>query len=105
MDERTEKLKELLSDEAFAKQILSAESAESVQAMLEEKGVSLTIEEIEKTGELLEHYAEGQDGELSEDDLEGVAGGVDLSSLGLPLAVVGTFGLALLGYKAIRRGW
>ena len=98
-------MKELLADETFSRQLIAAESEEEVQKMLADKGVSLSLDEIKAIGDLLDKHAGNDDGTLSEDDLEQVAGGADFSSLGVPALVFGTFGLALAGYKAIKKGW
>ncbi|MBR3631191.1 MAG: Nif11-like leader peptide family natural product precursor [Mogibacterium sp.] len=67
-----EQLTEIFSDEAFVKELLAADDVKAVQQMLEGKGLSLTEAEITAVQERLENY---NDGELSEDDLEDVAGG------------------------------
>ena len=67
-----ELLKEVLSDEAFAKSLIEMETHEDVQTALKEKGVDLSIEDIKAIQNLLVNQ---EDGELSEDDLENVAGG------------------------------
>ena len=41
-----ELLKEVLSDEAFAKSLIEMETPEDVQTALKEKGVDLSIEDI-----------------------------------------------------------
>ena len=70
-----EKIKEVFSDEAFVKELFSKETPEEVQAMLEDKDIELSIDEIVKLKELLEKKVENPDAELSDEDLEDVAGG------------------------------
>ncbi|MDO4744882.1 MAG: hypothetical protein Q4A86_05835 [Clostridia bacterium] len=84
-----EKMKEVFSDEAFVKSVLELETAAEVQAALKEKGVELTEEEILAIRKLLSKLESGEvtkeqlavwqkqaeDGELSEEALEQVAGG------------------------------
>lgn len=72
MDEN-EKLQSLLKDEAFVERILRM-TPEEVQKVLEEEGVHFTVEEIIQAGEMIKAIAEN-DGELSEEALENVAGG------------------------------
>ena len=83
-----EKLQEVLSDEAFAKELLQMEKPEDVQVALEKKDIDLTLDEIRQIGEYMNKVQNGEisqeqvqsmvDGELSEDELEEVAGGFGL---------------------------
>ena len=80
----TEKIKEVFSDEAFVKSLFELESAAAVQAALKEKGVEMTEEEILGIRDLLAKMENGEitaeqleSGELSEELLAQVAGGVD----------------------------
>ena len=96
-----ERIKEVFSDEAFVKELLSKETPEEVQAMLAEKDIDVTIDEIVKLRELIiKKLQKAQSGEeeLGDEDLEDVAGGVGmlatvaapvLSLMAIPLAVVG----------------
>ena len=70
-----ERIKEVFSDEAFVKELLSKETPEEVQAMLEDKDIEVSIAEIVKLRELLEKKAKNPDAELSDEDLEDIAGG------------------------------
>ena len=71
-----EKLNALLEDEAFLNKMLNAENPEQVSALFAENGITMSAKEVEILRSRLEN-AEG--GELSEDQLENVAGGVDLA--------------------------
>ncbi|MEE0110711.1 MAG: hypothetical protein UEP57_07505 [Oscillospiraceae bacterium] len=96
-----EKMKAVFADEAFMKQLFELETAAQVQAALKERGVELTEEEIlgirdfiikvergEISAEQLEKWAaQGENGELSEEALEQVAGG---SIIGAIIAIIGT---------------
>jgi len=73
MNENFDKIAALLEDTDFATAALSAESAEAVQKMFADKGVELSVTELEAVGNMLSDTAEG---ELDENDLEQVAGGV-----------------------------
>ena len=88
-----ERIKEVFADEAFVKELLSKETPEEVQAMLEDKDIDVSVAEIVKLRELLEKKAENPDAELSEEDLEDVAGGV------LPIFIA--FGLTIAGMAAV----
>ncbi len=71
----SDKLNALLEDEAFINKILNAEDPEQVSALFAENGVTLSVKEVE----ILRSRLENTDSdELSEDQLENVAGGVDL---------------------------
>ena len=103
-----EKVKAVFADEAFMKQLFELETAAQVQAALKERGVELTEEEIlgirdfiikvergEISAEQLEKWAaQGENGELSEEALEQVAGG-SITIAGL---------IALVGAKAAITG-
>ena len=90
------RLREVLSDEEFVKELLSMKSAEQVQDALEDKGITVTTDEIRQVGDLLRKAESGEisqetleaaaSGELSEAELEEVAGG---SLTALVLAFVG----------------
>lgn len=67
-----EKLKKVMSDEAYVKELLALETPEEVQASLEEKDVEMSLDEIKQATNLLSRYS---DGELSEDELAEIAGG------------------------------
>lgn len=86
MDERNVKIKELFSDAAFVGSLLEAENEQAVQKMLADKGLEMSIGEIELMGEMFEKSANGElnmeqleklanGGELSEDELSEAAGG------------------------------
>ena len=80
-----ERIKEVFADEAFVKELLSKETPEEVQAMLEDKDIEVSIAEIVKLRELLEKKAEDPNAELSDEDLEDVSGGC------LGVAVIASF--------------
>ena len=99
-------LKELFSDEAFVTSILEIDNAEDVQKALADKGLELSLKEITTIQKTLSE----EEGELSEDDLENVAGGVAITSIvcGLIIGASAASGAVTLG-KAVdnwtRRRW
>lgn len=103
-----ELLKEVLSDTDFAKSLAEMETPEEVQAALKEKGVDISLEDIAAIQNVLENQNEG---ELSEDDLENVAGGslTVMAALGIAsiigAAVGGTIKLGDSIDKWTRRRW
>ena len=103
------KLKEVFSDEAFVKGLFELESAGEVQAALKEKGIEfseeeiisirdflLKVEESDITKEQLEKWTvQLEDGELSEEELELVAGGIAIETVGFVV------GCAIIAYAAV----
>ena len=95
------KMKEIFADEAFVKSLMELESAAEVQEALKEKGIELTeddimalrdiilkVEEGEISREQLESWvAQAEDGELPEEMLELVSGGLLISSLLIGIAI------------------
>ena len=73
-----EKFMELLHTETFNKELMNCTSAEAVKELLDRNGVDFTMEEIDAilitVGNTLIKLEEN-DGELTEEDLEQVAGG------------------------------
>ncbi len=79
MEEKMKKLGEVMeANEGFAEELYGQETAEEAQALLKEKGLEFTLEEINQVHEALVKMTEAQASgkELSEDDLEEVAGGI-----------------------------
>ena len=75
-----EKFQKLIEDRAFAEKLLALESAREVQALLQENGVDLTLEDIEGIRKLWNLDGAENCGELDEEALEDVAGGASLFS-------------------------
>lgn len=76
----TEKMNELFQDETFVEKLLNKETDVEVKELLAENGVEISLEEISAIKKTVEARLEN-DSELSEDDLENVAGGSDVSDL------------------------
>ena len=83
MDERVSKLKELIANEDFAKELFGKQTAEEAQALLKDNGVEFTLDEVNQIGDGIRIIAKSQaaGGELSEDDLKSVSGGVDMGDI------------------------
>ena len=75
-----ERIKEVFSDEAFVKELLSRETPEEAQELLAEKDIDVSIEELVKLKDIivakLQAAESGESAELTEEELEDVAGGV-----------------------------
>ena len=86
MDEK--KIQEVFSDEAFVTTLFEAETAEEVQALVKEKGLEISLEEIEAIKSQLAKVNSGEG--LSADELDDVAGGAIIAIPGLvsPIAPV-----------------
>ncbi|NPV91238.1 MAG: Nif11-like leader peptide family natural product precursor [Firmicutes bacterium] len=67
-------IQEVFGDEAFVKNLLALETPEEVQAALQKKGVDFTVEDIVKVKDAIAKRQNAGE-ELSDEDLEGVAGG------------------------------
>ena len=75
------KLKEVFSDKAYVESIVKL-SAEDAAKSLQAKGVDVTAEDLMKVHDfILAHREELQNGELSEEALANVAGGMSASTV------------------------
>jgi hypothetical protein len=78
-----EKFAELIRDEAFAAALNNCGSAEAVKELLDKNGVDFSMEEIHAmlvvVGTLFQKLEEN-DGELTDEDLEQIAGGTAITS-------------------------
>lgn len=75
-----EKFNKLMEDEAFVDKLLAMETDKDIQAFLAENDVELSLEEIAAIKKGVEvRLSESE--ELSDDMLENVAGGSDVSDL------------------------
>lgn len=69
-----EKLKELLKDEAFVKELVEQETVEDAQKLLASKGVDISVDQLNEIHKgVAARLEEGE--ELSDEQLENVAGG------------------------------
>lgn len=72
-----EQVKELFSDEAFVASILEMETSEEVQKAFSDRGLDLSLDEIE----IIKNSLSNEETELSEDDLETVTGGIRIAGI------------------------
>lgn len=69
--------KKMNEDKAFAERILSQTEMEKVLEVAQEEGIALTLEDIDDANAIIAKALEKQnEGELSEEELENVAGGI-----------------------------
>lgn len=69
-----EKLNALISDKTFVELMMSQKTPEDVQKVFTEHGVPLTLDDVNRIGAAL-NQLENPSEELSENDLDSVAGG------------------------------
>ena len=76
MQNATEELiKKMQADKNFAEKILTCKENGEVIALAKGEGIDLTLENIAETNEILQFSKRMEEGELSEEELEQVAGG------------------------------
>ena len=77
MQENLQRLEEKLKeDNTLMEKLMQQETPEDVQVLLKDHGVAMTMEEIQAISDALVQYTAGdEEGELSEESLEEVAGG------------------------------
>lgn len=78
MEDKLVQLKEKLEAvDALAEKLFNLETPEEVQSLLKEQGLDFSFEEINSIKDALVKAAKkGEDGSLSDDQLEDVAGGI-----------------------------
>lgn len=96
----TEKFMEALQDQEFAEKLLALETAEEAQAMLKEKGIEVSLEDLKAAAA---YVGKSASGELSEDDLEDVAGG-SAAQIGLKIGQMIDNAITKLG-RLLRIRW
>lgn len=102
-------IREAFNDEVFVKGLFLLETPQDVQAALSERNISLSVDEIVKIRELLIKKAESG-GAISDEELEGVAGGmIGFSAMLIisSIAVAGVFagGGVVLGAAGAGGAW
>ena len=93
-----ERIKEVFADEVFVKEFWSKETPEEAQALLAEKEIDMSIDDLVKIKGLIVKKAQaienGESAELTEEDLADVAGG----NIAL---LFGLMGIVFLGVAAM----
>lgn len=91
MDQKLKQLQaKVETDKGLAEKLFSLENPQDVQSLLKEQGLDFSLEEIDMLKEALVKALEKSStgGELTDDDLEDVAGGFVLTATGL-VAIIG----------------
>lgn len=98
-------IKEVFSDKEFVESLLGMETAEEVQAALKEKDLDLSIEDIKGIQKALTAQ---ETNELSEEEMENVAGGFVITA-GIVSAIAGvvsaTAGTGSFVHRVTRGRW
>ena len=105
-----ERIKEVLSDKDFVRELLAKETPEEAQTLLAEKDIDVSVEDLVKIKDAIVKKAQaienGESAELTEEDLADVAGGsaaVVFAFIGLVLAAEALLlGGSYMYYKKIR---
>ena len=105
-----ERIKEVFSDEEFVKELFSKETPQEAQALLAEKEIDMSIDELVKLKDLvaakLQAAENGESTEITEEDLADVAGGVAVLFAIMGLVVVGVGMMMAIPYIDFeRRRW
>jgi len=103
-------IKEVFSDEEFVKELFSKETPQEAQALLAEKEIDMSIDELVKLKDLvaakLQAAENGESTEITEEDLADVAGGVAVLFAIMGLVVVGVGMMMAIPYIDFeRRRW
>ena len=99
-----EKLAELLKDENVVKELLELETDEEVQKFLAAKDIELSLDEIKTIREGINARLNNSE-ELSDDQLENVAGGVGIAGDIIDIAVDTICRVGDLVHTLTRRRW
>ena len=91
-----EKVVNAFSDEALLETVLKSEDMAEIQGALKAKGIDMSLDEVKKMTEQIDAQMEN-DGELTDDQMEQVAGGIVTAFSACTLGV-------LLAYKAATVG-
>ena len=96
-DKRTGLLEEAVKDAAFVEALKNAETPEEAQKVFASKGIDYSIEEVKAIAAGIQ----GDDGELSEENLEAVAGGSVLATIAGVVKIVD----GIVGTISIVKKW
>ena len=97
---RAEHMNEVFGDTEFMAQFFACDEKEDMIKLCEERGISMTMEELDEIlGAIADTYNKlvANDGELSDEELEQVAGGLSSFWGGLLGGVIGAIAGAVIG--------
>ncbi|MFZ7101729.1 MAG: Nif11-like leader peptide family RiPP precursor [Peptococcaceae bacterium] len=110
MEEKFSKLQaKLETDKGLAEKLFTLETPQEVQSTLKEEGLEFTLEEIDMLGNaLVKSLSVAEDGELTDEALEDVAGGFVITAavIGATASVIGaTCGAGTFTHTVTRGRW
>lgn len=101
MENKQIMIEKLAENEAFVKELGATHTPEEVQAVFTSHSVDMTLEE---AAAIIEAAKTGADGELTEDNLDAVNGGILVSTLGgWLLFSAGVYAAATIGKMYLNR--
>lgn len=74
---KKEEISEAMKDIKFAESIMDMQSPEEIKKAFKAKGIDLSLEESKVVISTIKKVAESESGELSEEDLQKIVGGVE----------------------------
>lgn len=74
---KKEEISEAMKDIKFAESIMDVQSPEEIKKAFQAKGIELSLEEAQVVISTIKKVAESESGELSEEDLQKIVGGVE----------------------------
>ena len=99
-----ERMKEIFADEEFVKKFFGKENPEEAQALLAEKDIDVSIEELVAIKDIIvkkmQSEENGESAELTEEELEDVAGGY----LGIATIIIVSIAIPLITGTGIAMG-
>ena len=98
--EKTNKLRDILTDEVFNKRVHNIETAEELQAAFMERGLDLSIEEVH---ELCCEIAGSDEAELDDEALETVNGGAIPPILVYGAMIAAGYGIGWVAGKIFKK--
>lgn len=100
MEEKLAQLQaKIEADKGLVEKLFSLENAQDVQSLLKKQGLDFSLEEIDVLRETLaKALAKSGDGELSDEDLEDVAGGIAITAI---VAIIGAIAGAVTAAGAV----
>lgn len=106
MEERVIKLQKIFEGNTdLLKEMLALETAEEVQGFLKDRGLEFSLEEIDAFKTALVKALERGSDELSDEELENVAGGMAFAAVSAVIGLVASIGYAAYDLTRRRTRW
>lgn len=103
--EKQQKLNALFTNEAFKAEADKISTAEELQELFAKYGVEMTLDEVIDLCGVIARYMQSEDSEeLSEDDLDNVAGGIAWLAIGVAVLCIGALAIGIYnGYQSCKK--